>query len=192
MALMAPGLTHAGDYGSLALATMFGYGGAWQNRPMVVNNFTPPYFALHPPVYYGQRFYRPYGDSPYASWPQLQPNPAYTPRPQAANGMAVGTVIDNPYCPPFGHANQSGHFDSTVVPQPQLAPHLGQPVEPIGPPAVLPSLDQPAGPQNQPAAPQGSPGKTPDVVNRPTGPLTIDNPYVKQFAQYVTRQAFRN
>ena len=26
----------------------------------------PPYFALHPPVYYGQRVYRSYGESPFA------------------------------------------------------------------------------------------------------------------------------
>ena len=26
----------------------------------------PPYFALHPPVYYGERYFRSYGGSPYA------------------------------------------------------------------------------------------------------------------------------
>ena len=26
----------------------------------------PPYFAVHPPVYYGQRYFRTYGESPYA------------------------------------------------------------------------------------------------------------------------------
>ncbi len=30
---------------------------------------TPPYFALHPPVYYGARYARPYGISPFASPP---------------------------------------------------------------------------------------------------------------------------
>lgn len=26
----------------------------------------PPYYAIHPPVYYGQRYFRTYGESPYA------------------------------------------------------------------------------------------------------------------------------
>ncbi|MGB7345828.1 MAG: hypothetical protein WBD20_16550 [Pirellulaceae bacterium] len=30
---------------------------------------TPPYFALNPPVYYGARYARPYGISPFASPP---------------------------------------------------------------------------------------------------------------------------
>ncbi|MDZ4850733.1 MAG: hypothetical protein SGI77_15710 [Pirellulaceae bacterium] len=37
----------------------------------------PPYFAIHPPVYYGQRHERPYGESPFASWPLLQSNENY-------------------------------------------------------------------------------------------------------------------
>ena len=28
---------------------------------------TPPYFSIYSPVYYGARYQRPYGDSPYAS-----------------------------------------------------------------------------------------------------------------------------
>ncbi|MEE3367825.1 MAG: hypothetical protein VX346_00635 [Planctomycetota bacterium] len=32
----------------------------------------PPYFALHPPVYYGIRYRRPYGVSPFASTSLLQ------------------------------------------------------------------------------------------------------------------------
>lgn len=37
----------------------------------------PPYFALHPPVYYGIRYTRPYGASPFASAPQLQSPQGY-------------------------------------------------------------------------------------------------------------------
>lgn len=34
----------------------------------ILNNRVPPYFALHPPVYYSGRIhYRSYGDSPFAS-----------------------------------------------------------------------------------------------------------------------------
>lgn len=85
----------ATDAGSLAMAWMFGYGG-WHQRPMVMNNYNPPYFSMHPPVYYGDRYYRPYGDSPFASWPQLQPNPNYQPSLGARNSMSL--TIENPHC----------------------------------------------------------------------------------------------
>jgi hypothetical protein len=42
----------------------------------------PPYFSIHPPVYYGQRHERPYGESPYASWPLLQANSDYSVQPK--------------------------------------------------------------------------------------------------------------
>lgn len=95
ISLLTSSSVSAADAGSLAMAWMFGYGG-WHQRPMVMNNFTPPYFALHPPVYYGDRYYRPYGDSPFASWPQLQPNPNYQPILGARNSMSL--TIENPHC----------------------------------------------------------------------------------------------
>jgi hypothetical protein len=64
----------------LALAYLFGYGGFGGAR-MQSFAATPPYFAMHPPVYYGERYTRPYGASPFAAWPQLQANSAYAPRP---------------------------------------------------------------------------------------------------------------
>ena len=62
---------------------------------------TPPYFALNPPVYYGSRYARPYGDSPFASPPlltapadyQVQRAAAFAP-PRVA---AVGPIRCNPY-----------------------------------------------------------------------------------------------
>lgn len=59
---------------------------------------TPPYFSIYPPVYYGKRFERPYGDSPYASWPTLQPADNY--RPQLK--QSAGVPQWNPYCPTSG------------------------------------------------------------------------------------------
>jgi len=47
---------------------------------------TPPYFAIHPPVYYGQRYYRSYGESPFA-------RPARAARPL---NIAV-ELVNNPY-----------------------------------------------------------------------------------------------
>lgn len=77
----------------LAMAYLFGYGGYGGAR-MQTYVPAPPYFALHPPVYYGQRFTRPYGVSPFAAWPQLQPNADYASRPHVQRAQ----VLDNPYC----------------------------------------------------------------------------------------------
>ncbi|MCU0710703.1 MAG: hypothetical protein MUC43_01495 [Pirellula sp.] len=75
-------------------AFQFGYTLGYQNsfRYRVP---TPPYFAVHPPVYYGKRYARPYGESPFASWPLLQPNPTYMPMPTAAHSAVS---IANPHC----------------------------------------------------------------------------------------------
>ncbi len=74
------------DFGNLGLAYLFGYGGFGPQ----VRSFTPapPYFALHPPVYYGQRYTRPYGASPFAAWPQLQSSPYYAPSPHVSRAPA--------------------------------------------------------------------------------------------------------
>ena len=72
----------------------FGYGGyGYYNygiRPYVP---APPYFALHPPVYYGARYTRPYGDSPFASPSQLQPAAGYAPSRHVERSLTVS----NPY-----------------------------------------------------------------------------------------------
>ena len=70
------------DASGLGYGYLFGYGAT--NTPGI-RSFVPapPYFALHPPVYYGKRYTRPYGDSPFASWPQLRSAPGYQPRPAA-------------------------------------------------------------------------------------------------------------
>lgn len=64
----------------------------------------PPYFAIHPPVYYGHRYFRSYGESPYArparsSRPfivsaQLITNP-FVPQP-AASGAAAPQAAEQP------------------------------------------------------------------------------------------------
>lgn len=161
-------IVQAGDYGNWAMATVYGYNG--NSRPMVVNNFTPPYFALHPPVYYGERYYRPYGDSPFASWPQLQPNPAYMPRTQPLSQL---TTIENPHCPAHVQA-------MPVFPQ---VPSLPSQIEP-----ALPQTIQPNSAAPQPSTPKPESGKVPDVVrSQPTGPITIENPYFVEPGQYIKK-----
>jgi len=54
----------------------------------------PPYYAVHPPVYYGTRVGMPYGNSPYARPPRAVVR--VSPRPQKPK-PPVGAMIENPY-----------------------------------------------------------------------------------------------
>jgi hypothetical protein len=58
----------------------------------------PPYFSIYPPVYYGKRYMRPYGESPYASFPLLGQTPGYAPVPAESRG-SIPTTIRNPHAP---------------------------------------------------------------------------------------------
>ncbi len=65
----------------------------------------PPYYAVHPPVYYGQRYFRTYGESPFA-------RPARSSRPlkiaaQVINNPFVEQEIDLPEIPVLEKPNQS-------------------------------------------------------------------------------------
>ncbi len=80
----------------LGFAYLYGYQNFNNVGQRSYNNATPPYFALHPPVYYGQRYTRPYGVSPFAAWPQLQGNPAYAPQVHVQRAQ----TIQNPYAVP--------------------------------------------------------------------------------------------
>ncbi|MEZ6074557.1 MAG: hypothetical protein R3C09_02180 [Pirellulaceae bacterium] len=95
--LLACPISAKADNG-LGMAYLFGYGGyggyGVGGFGMTSYNSNVPYFALHPPVYYGQRFARPYGASPFAAWPQLQANSAYAPQ----RHVDRAHIIDNPYC----------------------------------------------------------------------------------------------
>lgn len=86
------------DHG-LGLAYLYGYGAMTQIGPRAYVP-PPPYFSLHPPVYYGRRYTRPYGVSPFASWPQLNATPSYAPQPHVQRNQ----VISNPHYSPCGGA----------------------------------------------------------------------------------------
>ncbi len=97
----------------------FGYGsGLGQNLLIRSRLPTPPYFAIYPPVYYGERYQRPYGDSPFAALPQLQSNASYQPQLRAT----TTTILSNPYCT---------NCNSTVVPAQAQSPLASQ-TEPVG------------------------------------------------------------
>ncbi len=59
---------------------------------------TPPYFAINPPVYYGSRYHRPYGVSPFASPPQVSVPADYQAQrapQQAVRPQHLGRVVHN-------------------------------------------------------------------------------------------------
>lgn len=86
-----------------------GFGGnpGWWNQPAfgVAGSLygsgyvpVPPYFSIHPPVYYSRQIiYRPMGDSPFAYLPRrsLAAAPAY--RETAESEVAEPELIENPY-----------------------------------------------------------------------------------------------
>lgn len=51
--------------------------------------YVPPYFAVHPPVYYSHQYYRPYGWSPFAQGANMTPA-LVRPQPQ---------LVMNPHLP---------------------------------------------------------------------------------------------
>lgn len=70
---------------------------------------TPPYFALNPPVYYGNRYARPYGDSPFASPPLLTAPSSYQVQPAAQfvrPPASIGREICNPFAGELGVSNK--------------------------------------------------------------------------------------
>ncbi|MCA9189504.1 MAG: hypothetical protein R3E01_26215 [Pirellulaceae bacterium] len=75
----------------------YGYGNGfipyWQNQVP-----TPPYFAVHPPVYYSQPVARTYGYSPFA-----YPGTVRTPEVEVCNPQE----IINPYVPTSATSNNS-------------------------------------------------------------------------------------
>ena len=98
---------NAGEYGLQGGMPWFGYGysGSLYGLGRIP---VPPYYALHPPVYYSQPSPRPYGHSPYA-WrspqaeiitpaPQLTINPFYKPdtkKKSAATDKRTAKVVVN-------------------------------------------------------------------------------------------------
>lgn len=84
--------------GNLGLSYLYGYGGFNTGYSQTTYNQSMPYFSLHPPVYYGKRYTRPYGVSPFAAWPQLQAAQSYKPEPHVNRIMPKPMIIENP-CP---------------------------------------------------------------------------------------------
>ena len=101
------GFGYGGGYGG------YGYGDSQGTLLYRLNYIpVPPYFSLHPPVYYGQRIFRTYGDSPYANYPyprayrqpsppQMMSNPTIAIIPvaqkQSKPGQLAAKMVINPF-----------------------------------------------------------------------------------------------
>lgn len=116
--LVASSSAHAQNCGGLGLSYLFGYGAGNSGLfgAPTYNNMTPPYFALHPPVYYGQRYSMPYGLSPFAAWPQLQPTPGFHGRPYADRAQ----MLSNPHHVPC--VNRAPSTNNSIVANQPAAP----------------------------------------------------------------------
>ena len=76
------------DYGQYGV-----FNGLWGGNPYAFGRIpTPPYFALHPPVYYSHPVPRPYGFSPFP-YPGWVPTPSYL----EEEVPAEPAIIDNPH-----------------------------------------------------------------------------------------------
>lgn len=58
---------------------------------------TPPYFSINPPVYYGTRYARPYGISPFAAPPTMSAPSGYQAQPASQNYHVPRQPSCNPY-----------------------------------------------------------------------------------------------
>ncbi|MCA9264319.1 MAG: hypothetical protein KDA60_10745 [Planctomycetales bacterium] len=103
------------------------YSPAFQTTPYTLGQVpVPPYFALHPPVYYSAPVARPYGYSPFAY-------PGNTPTPEIVEEEPV--IIENPHVSPSAleatptlEENNSldlDHHSASVQPQMITNPFVG-------------------------------------------------------------------
>ena len=114
---------------SSANANDFWYGhyGGWFNNPFghyayrIGNVPTPPYFAIHPPVYYGKRVGMPYGNSPYTRPPR--PVVRVSPQPQKQQPVR-GVMIENPFVKQKNKAKGSKKKDLSSKPKIIVNPYV--------------------------------------------------------------------
>ena len=102
-----------GTYGSCGFAFP-GWAGFAGGSPYSLGRIpTPPYFAIHPPVYYSVPVPRTYGYSPYA-----YPGTVRTPE----VSFPESAMIQNPYVKPEVEVEESSYNDEKVAdaPRPQI------------------------------------------------------------------------
>ena len=105
LGLMAAVFLAIGAFSTSQSASAQGYGFGYypgfsslqySHGPLRVGNIpTPPYFAIHPPVYYGQRVGMPYGNSPITRPPRAVVREVQ--QPQGFEPQPEGQWIVNPF-----------------------------------------------------------------------------------------------
>lgn len=105
---------------------VLGYQNSFRNRLP-----TPPYFSIYPPVYYGKRYERPYGESPFASPPLLGASNDYHAVPRGATYRSR-SVIMNPYIDAGPHVQGIEKFKISE-PVAVAVPRVGKTVEILNP-----------------------------------------------------------
>jgi hypothetical protein len=91
-----------------------GYFGRFYSSPYATGRIpTPPYFAIHPPVYYSHPVPRTYGYSPFA-YPGIVATPDIVEPVQAKSAEVV-----NPYVKPAGETKVESTDDRTAQVQPE-------------------------------------------------------------------------
>lgn len=113
---MTPATEVSADYG-------FGYFGFPLSRTTSLQN--PPYFAMHPPVYYGARHARPYGLSPFASKSLLSAGPDYHSRLMHSGGKVEKANQTDAAAAPSGNPYVN-HAGNPYVKSTASAPSVGK------------------------------------------------------------------
>lgn len=166
-----PWLGYTGLNGSPAAVNL-----AFQSR-------TPPYFAIHPPVYYGATIHRAaYGSSPYAQSSAIAPCCTRTAGYEAPVSQAAGMMIENPYYRVDSAADVPA---SPLVAPPAgvLLPPMAIPSAPIAPAPGLPTPVVPGAvvPRPEGVLPAPVPGVKPQAPAPPMSgseAKTVVNPFV--------------
>lgn len=156
---------------AMAQSPWYGSYGGWDwglsagaYNQSIINQRTPPYYALHPPVYYsGEIIRRPYGTSPFASFDRggCCESAAHGGSSAPSASYVRPALIENPYYVP------SIHFSAP-------------PARPLGRP-IAPPIDDEI-PPPKPAAGQAVEPKSIQHVLPASGPVEgvmIHNPHVR-------------
>jgi len=95
----------------------YGYGNGWGYLGTRVGYVPqPPYFAIHPPVYYSEQIIRrPYGTSPFA-WPSTYPSYSNVPLASQSTAQSDPVFVINPYVQQAGAEPGNG---GGVLPAPR-------------------------------------------------------------------------
>lgn len=161
-------------------------GGYWMQPPFggVGNLYgsgylpVPPYYSIHPPVYYSGRIRRPYGDSPFAYAPERfrAPDVGYAPRAVDANDPPPQPqLIFNPFFEPATNTETAALEPATNAFVPSEAPVINTKPNVIENPTLDEQKPVPPAPV-VPAAPKTNPLPAPMPPDAQRSPPAAKKP----------------